>query len=56
MGWMGWDGVDGWSGWDGLGWDGLEVWILNGMDMCGACYVYRNPQHTSVVHGGIYFR
>lgn len=38
MGWMGWDGVDGWSGWDGLGWDGLEVWILNGMDMCGAFY------------------
>lgn len=65
-----WDGGSGGSGWDGLGvdmgWIGLDGMDWDWMDglevgMGWDGYVrrflfYRNPQHTSVVHGGIYFR
>lgn len=42
---VGWDGLDGWTG-SGEGMDGYVRRFL----------FYRNPQHTSVVCGGIYFR
>lgn len=55
---MGWDGMDGMEWMDGMDWDwmdGLEV----GMGWDGyvrRLVIYRNPQHTSVVCGGIYLR